>query len=684
MKIKYSRIYLSGIVIILILILGIVLFQYNWRFNKNGQINNEFQIAKSIAASLPKELLKALEFEPTDTIRTEYQFIKNIMIEISRINTNARFTYLYSRRNGNLFFIAGSEPIESMDYSPHGQQYPNSEYEFNRPFSEGKAFVTSAWGKWRSALVPIKNEATGKTIAVFGMDFTVNLWNKDLWIYMSESSLLILLLLLTLLYLLKILDKNKSLQLENTERWGVEKTLLEDNERFRSLFYNAPLGYQSLDAVGSIIDVNQKWLDTLGYTLDEVTGKWFGDFLSPTYQEDFRRRFPIFKDRGKIHSELEMVHKNSKTLLIDFEGKIGYDLKGGFKHAHCILQDITERKQTKNELTSTISLLNASLESTADGIFVIDRQDRVVLSNQKFADMWHIPKEILTNIVNGDELLYIISQMIKPEEFLSRIKELSEKPGKSSNDILNLTDGRIIEWYSQPQKIGEAIVGRVWSFRDITKRKLAENSLRQAEGKYSSIITNISDIIVITDINWIIKYCSPNIEKFFGWLPEEIIGTNGWETVHPNDADRIQKEFFTPIGKDKSVKTVEYRLKCKDGSFRSIEITGVNLKDDSFINGFLMNFHDITEIVKTKEELIKAKENAEESNRLKSALLANLSHDIRIPLNGILGFAELLNQSHLTKEEHQEYIDIIQKSGTRMLDILNDIINISKIESGQM
>ncbi len=98
----------------------------------------------------------------------------------------------------------------------------------------------------------------------------------------------------------------------------------------------------------------------------------------------------------------------------------------------------------------------------------------------------------------------------------------------------------------------------------------------------------------------------------------------------------------------------------------------------------LVIISDITALKKTEKELIKAKEHAEESDRLKSAFLANMSHEIRTPMNGILGFTELLKMSDITSEQQQAYLDIIKKGGERMLNIINDIIDISKIESGQM
>lgn len=134
---------------------------------------------------------------------------------------------------------------------------------------------------------------------------------------------------------------------------NAREELRQSEEKFKLLFLKAPLGYQSLDEEGYFLDVNQQWCELLGYDKEEVIGRWFGDFLSPENQGIFRQRFPLFKERGQIHSEFEMKKKDGSSIFIAFEGKIGYNLAGGFQQTHCILQDITMRKQTEKALVES-------------------------------------------------------------------------------------------------------------------------------------------------------------------------------------------------------------------------------------------------------------------------------------------------------------------------------------------
>ncbi|MEI7811511.1 MAG: PAS domain S-box protein [Ignavibacteria bacterium] len=128
--------------------------------------------------------------------------------------------------------------------------------------------------------------------------------------------------------------------------------------------------------------------------------------------------------------------------------------------------------------------------------------------------------------------------------------------------------------------------------------KLAEEltrDLSKSETKHSSMIFNISDVVCIIDTDGIFTYISPNVEKWFGWQPQDLLGTDGWLTVHPDDLEHVQKKIFSLLENDNSLKVVEYNSKCKDGSYKPIHLTAVNLINDPVINGILTNYHDITE-----------------------------------------------------------------------------------------
>ena len=152
----------------------------------------------------------------------------------------------------------------------------------------------------------------------------------------------------------------------------------------------------------------------------------------------------------------------------------------------------------------------------------------------------------------------------------------------------------------------------------------------------------------------------------------------------------LQEEYFKDIllekiAKEEIIKNQDSNFLTKNEKIVPVIYSSSPLKnEDGIVIGTVFLARDITQHEQTRGELIKAKEKAEESDRLKSAFLANMSHEIRTPMNGILGFAALLKEPNLSGEEQQEFINIIESSGTRMLNIINDIISISKVESGQM
>lgn len=139
--------------------------------------------------------------------------------------------------------------------------------------------------------------------------------------------------------------------------------------------------------------------------------------------------------------------------------------------------EIAQRKKTDTTLKNTVSLLNASFEATADGILVVDLKGNIREYNQNFLTMWNISRKSVENGEKMTDMKNVLNQLTFPENYLASIRELRENPCRESFDMIEFIDGKVFERYSKPQKIGDHIIGRVWSFRDITARKRAEEKL---------------------------------------------------------------------------------------------------------------------------------------------------------------------------------------------------------------
>ena len=133
-----------------------------------------------------------------------------------------------------------------------------------------------------------------------------------------------------------------------------------------------------------------------------------------------------------------------------------------------------ERKRAEEEIARTLSFLESTMESTADGIMVADGKGGITLFNVKFREIWGITEAIIASKDDNAAISFVLDQLKEPEIFLKTVRDLYGAPEKISFDVLELKDGRVLERYSQPQRIGDSVIGRVWSFRDVTQRKQAE------------------------------------------------------------------------------------------------------------------------------------------------------------------------------------------------------------------
>ena len=222
--------------------------------------------------------------------------------------------------------------------------------------------------------------------------------------------------------------------------------------------------------------------------------------------------------------------------------------------------------------------------------------------------------------------------------------------------------------------------------RDITDRKRTEEEMRESNKKLSTIINNLRGVVFRcnNDDNWTMQYISDGIYELAGYLPNEFIGnkirTYG-SIIDPEDVKRVWSEIHQALNTG-YLYTIEYRIITSSGSRKWVWERGRGYYESDKLVALEGFISDITERKRIEEELIKAKEKAEQSDRLKTAFLHNVSHEIRTPMNAIVGFTTLLDSPDITDESRRQYIDIIYQSSNQLLSIITDIVDISNIETG--
>ena len=226
------------------------------------------------------------------------------------------------------------------------------------------------------------------------------------------------------------------------------------------------------------------------------------------------------------------------------------------------------------------------------------------------------------------------------------------------------------------------MIGIDATIQDITERRLSEEALRESEKRYRLLVEQSPTGIAIHQ-NGKFVYVNPAGLAIFGVEGEEkIIGQPVLSVVHPDSRDDVIKRMQL-VATGNAVPAIEEKLIRFDGSVFFAEVIALGTTFNDKPAGQVIVW-DITERKRAEVELIAAKEKAEESDRLKSAFLSNMSHEIRTPLNSIIGFSDLLVDPFYDSEQHAEFAGLIKKNGNNLLTIINDIMDLSKIEAGHV
>ncbi|MBA4147685.1 MAG: PAS domain S-box protein [Verrucomicrobia bacterium] len=237
-------------------------------------------------------------------------------------------------------------------------------------------------------------------------------------------------------------------------------------------------------------------------------------------------------------------------------------------------QDITERKMMEEKLEASVSLLHSILESTADGILAVDLHGRLEGHNQRFLDMWRLPSGVMTIYQDEMVLQSVLDQLKYPELFLAKVHELYQNPEQESMDVLEFKDGRIYERYSKAERTKEKITGRVWSFRDVTERYRALETLRRSEERYRSLVIASAQIVWVNNAEGYAMEESPTWGKFTGQTKDQMMGYGWLDAVHPTDRERVAQVWSQSVAENRVYET-ELCIRRADGQWREMVSRGV-------------------------------------------------------------------------------------------------------------
>ncbi len=347
---------------------------------------------------------------------------------------------------------------------------------------------------------------------------------------------------------------------------------------------------------------------------------------------------------------------------------------------------VLQKKITEEALRNSEQQFKEFFDKAADAIFVADISTGVIVdANTAASRLMQKPIEQIIGM-HQKQLHPINKKVLTKKTFEQHINEISTLNSTLpiENEIVR-PDGSLIPVEILASEI--TIKGKQYimgTFRDISQRKKTEQALQESELNFRSLFEKgpigIAYHKMIYDksgkaVDYLFLEANKSYKELTGVDPLGMLVTEAFPGIENDPADWIG--LYGEVAKTgKEIRFQQY-LQTND---RWYDCVAYQYKPDHFVAAFL----EITEQKKTEKALMIAKEKAEESDRLKSAFLANMSHEIRTPMNGILGFAELLKEPHLSDEQQHQYINIIGKAGERMLNIINDIVDISKIESGQM
>jgi PAS domain S-box-containing protein len=339
-------------------------------------------------------------------------------------------------------------------------------------------------------------------------------------------------------------------------------------------------------------------------------------------------------------------------------------------------------EQRTEQLARSVAVMQATLESTFDGIIVTDGNRRVTGFNEKYSKMWRIPREVMDTGEHPKILAVCAQQFADPQRFLARLEEIYATSPHESVDLLSLADGRVFERFSKIQYVDGVNAGRVWSFRDITAHKRSEAQLREQRAWFEVTLSSIGDAVITTDIRGHVTFINPIGEAMTGWTLRDAQGVH-LERIFNIVNEDTRQPLANPVAKVLQEGLIvglanHTVLIAKDGTEVAIEDSAAPIRDASgALSGAVMVFHDVS-----------ARRHAEmalrDADRRKDEFIAILAHELRNPLAPIRQAALISKAPGATEAQKRWSHDVIERQVQYMSLLLDDLLDISRVTRGTL
>jgi PAS domain S-box-containing protein len=467
-----------------------------------------------------------------------------------------------------------------------------------------------------------------------------------------------------------------------TERKEAERTLREREEHFRRLIENASDQVLICDARGAITYIGPSVERILGYTPEEMLGMRPHDNMHPediarvgaaiNYLVEHPGEVTTTRYRTRHKDGSWRVHETVARTLAPDSADAGIVANS---------RDITERVEAERALAEREAHFRRLIEHASDFVMIVDGAGAITYTAPSVERvLGYTPAEMVgqrpTDLVHAEDV----------PEVMGTIARLLERPDETFTVQYRIRhkDGRWrwIENVANTFVRGSVEGGLMANCRDITERVEAERALRERDMHFRRLIENASDHVMIVDASAAITYVAPAVERMLGWTPDEMMGTRPSDLVHPDDVPQVMRDFAWIIEHPGEPYKSTFRIRHKDGSYRVFENLGRTMSPYGAQDGVLAFGRDITDRVRAESALERAKEEAERANRAKSEFLSRMSHELRTPMNSILGFAQLLARAELPPQQVKSVHHIL-KAGRHLLNLINEVLEIARIEAGR-